>query len=376
MKYMGSKRSMLRNGLGDLILQQARSCARVVDLFCGSGAVAWFAAEETECPVTAVDLQEYAALLARAVIARTERLDSASIWEKWFRRAEALRADSRYWGCAVTLDKDLETSELVRRARMLCTKPSHLGPVWNAYGGYYFSPSQALAFDALRATLPKHKDERTACLAAELWAASRCAAAPGHTAQPFSPNKRAAPFIRAAWTRDPFELCREALGEIAVRHAQKKGQAIVADAVSYTELLGPGDLVFVDPPYSEAQYSRFYHVLETITRGKCGPVEGAGRYPPIDERPQSRFCRKSQSLAALEDLLRSLAGRDARVILTFPEGECSSGVSGQAVLSVARSCFRVRKQVVTGTFSTLGGNNGNRLARKPSSELLLLMQPK
>jgi len=61
---------MLTNGLGEAIESEARHAKRVVDLFTGSGALAWFAAERTEAPVYALDLQEFAVILARAVIGR------------------------------------------------------------------------------------------------------------------------------------------------------------------------------------------------------------------------------------------------------------------------------------------------------------------
>ena len=74
MKYMGSKRAMLRNGLGEMLLREAKGKSRVVDLFSGSGSVSWFTAQRLDRPVLAVDLQRYSAVLARAVIGRTEPL--------------------------------------------------------------------------------------------------------------------------------------------------------------------------------------------------------------------------------------------------------------------------------------------------------------
>ena len=40
MKYMGSKRAMLQNGLGELLGREAADALRFFDLFAGSGAVA------------------------------------------------------------------------------------------------------------------------------------------------------------------------------------------------------------------------------------------------------------------------------------------------------------------------------------------------
>jgi adenine-specific DNA-methyltransferase len=378
MKYMGSKRRMLRDGLGDLIVECAQYASRIVDLFCGASSVAWYAAQNTVLPVIAVDLQTYAIVLARAVVARDIPLDPEQLNEKWLSKVGYARSQSRLFRAAVALEKhSQDTSKLVREARALCQKaPSGVGPVWGAYGGYYFSPSQALTFDYMLRHLPVSDPERSACLAATISAASRCAAAPGHTAQPFRPTSTASPFICEAWDRDPVRYCQKALEEICPQYARAKGEALVADAVEFAANLGPSDLAIVDPPYSGVQYSRFYHVLETIARRHCGPVSGAGRYPSIAERPQSDFSRKRQSKTALEKLLTVLSKARATVIFTFPSGECSNGLSGKIVTGLAQAWFDVEEWLVGGQFSTLGGNNNCRVSRKPSSELLLVMQPK
>lgn len=377
MKYMGSKRSMLSNTLGALICDHAPRATRIVDLFCGAGSAAWFAAENTMRPVLAVDLQAYAAMLTQAVIGRTEPLDPDEIVTKWLTNTKEDRDASRHWQSARAMEaKIADTKKLVEASRRLCSEPLSPGPVWNAYGGHYFSPTQALTFDYMLKHTPHAEPERSVCLAATISSASECAAAPGHTAQPFQPTPTASAYLRKAWERDPLAACTEALRSICPRHANVIGEVMVADALNVAQNLRPGDLVIVDPPYSEVQYSRFYHVLETVARGWCGPVEGVGRYPPITERPQSNFCRKSQSKRVLHRLIEALAKAQATVIFTFPAGQSSNGLSGDIVLRAAHTWFDVEKMIVNGRFSTLGGNNTDRASRKPSSELLILMQPK
>jgi adenine-specific DNA-methyltransferase len=166
------------------------------------------------------------------------------------------------------------------------------------------------------------------------------------------------------------------LQEICPRHANIPGGVLISDAINVASTLCSDDLAIVDPPYSSVQYSRFYHVLETIARGQCDTVEGVGRYPPISERPQSDFSKKSESKQALRKLLETLATVRATVIFTFPAGECSNGLSGKIIIETARTWFDVEEELVKGRFSTLGGNNTNRASREPSNELLLLMHPK
>lgn len=377
MKYMGSKRSMLRNGLGTLILEEAEYATRVIDPFCGTASIAWFAAEHTHLPVLAADLQLYAVVTARAVISRTTAIDPAPLIDSWLRRAEAVCTEGHLWKNVEELEhQDDGSPRFVEAARQLCARPSSIGPVWNAYGGYYFSPRQALLLDYLIRCLPKDDPLRSVCLAATISAASKCAAAPGHTAQPFSPTPKGHPHIREAWSKDLIALVAQSLEELCRRHARTAGQALVADALELAERFTETDLVIVDPPYSAVQYSRFYHVLETIARGTITSVSGRGRYPPREQRPQSDFSKKTTAKSALQQLLVKLANAGSTVILTFPEARCSNGLSGTLVKDLAAQYFTIECHEVDGRFSTLGGNHYARAPRQPSRELILLLKPK
>ncbi|MDQ2696782.1 MAG: DNA adenine methylase, partial [Pseudomonadota bacterium] len=264
-----------------------------------------------------------------------------------------------------------------KHAQELCGNDDNnvSGVVWRAYGGHYFSPTQAITFDAMLQTLPQNDVERTVCLAATIIAASSCAASPGHTAQPFKATGNAGLYLREAWERDPIHFVKRALVTICSLCAKAKGATIVEDANSLAKRLNSEDLVFVDPPYSGVHYSRFYHVLETIARGGCGSVEGVGRYPPPHERPKSLYSIKSTAFQAIEDLLKSLSENGCKVIFTFPDEHCSNGLSGRGIEEVANKYFRISKRSIKTRFSTLGGNTLNRDARKVSDELMLLLNP-
>lgn len=377
MKYMGSKRIMLDNGLGKLLLNQAQRFNRVVDLFCGAGYVAWFIAENTNQPVLAVDLQTYAVVLAQSVICRDSALDCESLERNWLDLAKQSCETFTAWEQAVLISKNGTTVyEMVNQARRLCELPSPIGPVWNAYGGYYFSPKQSIAFDYLIKLLPETEPEKSVCLAALIGTASKCAAAPGHTAQPFQPTETAGKFIKLSWELDPIEICKNELKAICPKHAQTIGEAQVGDALDIASTLRSDDLVFVDPPYSDVQYSRFYHVFETIARGASVSVSGTGRYPPILDRPQSGFSRKGEAKQALVSLFNGLSQSRATVIFTFPSGESSNGLSGQIIKEQASTFFDFEETIVDGIFSTLGGNNSKRSSRKDSKESILLLRPK
>jgi len=371
---------MLQNGLGDLLVKEARSAHRFVDLFSGSSAISWHVAENIKKLVLAVDLQLFAASLAGSILERTKPVDGEKLWVEWEARSEKWLT-ARFNGAfktAQSSENDFAKKLLRRqvvRARKFCSR-IRKAPVTHAYGGYYYSPLQALWIDALRATLPAKKDEQDVALAALIEAASACAAAPGHTAQPFGNTKTARQWIHEAWKRDVLVYTKRMLYEFADRHALTRGAARTGDANSVAKRLKRGDLVFVDPPYSGVHYSRFYHVLETIARGRLVKVSGTGRYPPIEQRPHSRYSTNGQSKEALEDLLSTLARKQVRVILTFPAGQASNNLSGRIVRHLAEKYFIMRRKTVKTRFSTLGGNLTHRESHRSRGELILVLKPR
>lgn len=375
MKYMGSKRTMLQNGLGELLAQELKNAPRFVDLFAGSGSVAIHVAQGWPIPVLAFDLQSYSEVLTAAVVQRQTRLLWQPIWDKWLQRA-----DGRYKVYQIPIISKI-TPASVASIRKWCDQQSEL-PITKAYGGHYFSAQQAVWIDSLRATLPPQKPAKTVALAALIQAASQCAAAPGHTAQPFQPTNTAKRFIEEAWNRDIVEKTKSVFRTLADQFAQQIGQAQVADANQAAQQLQKGDLVFIDPPYSGVHYSRFYHVLETIAQGSCGEVTGVGRYPARELRPYSKYSVSSEAAQTLDDLLKNIASHQATAIVTFPDHDCSNGLSGRSVHETASKYFLVSQQKVASKFSTLGGtgddrgNEAGRSARKQAQELILVLRPK
>lgn len=376
MKYMGSKRWMLHNGLAELIHSRVSQHERFVDLFCGSSAVSWHVARNHSVPVLACDLQEFCRVLAAAVVCRTESLGNYWI-DSWIDRATASAQDHPLFEAAKKVQNRSEQMGIVEysaAARELCSEGNT--PITAAYGGHYFSPLQAVYFDCLRSAVPRRRPHRMAALAALVQTASVCAASPGHTAQPFGPTTAAEPYLRHAWSKDVVERVRHYGERLSAIGSKKEGMALSSDANTIASGLSEGDLVFIDPPYSSVHYSRFYHVLETTAAGTYVQVSGVGRYPPRELRPRSRYSLPSEARLALRELLQTIGECRSGVIVTFPAGVASNGLSGECVIDIARNWFTVDYIKVKSRFSTLGGNTRNRSARLKMEELLLSLEPK
>lgn len=373
MKYMGSKRSMLLNGLGELLAEAVPRTKRFVDLFSGSGAVAIHVGTKYEVPVVASDLQEYSAVLAGSVIERQSEWEWEKTWHRWYADAKELFSHHR------PPKIERVSKKAVDEFRDWCSRRRSM-PLTKAYGGHFYSPVQAIWLDAFRTTLPEKRPARTVALAALLDVASRCAASPGHTAQPLQPSQTANKYIAEAWAKDVPTLNKEAVSALAKLHAKRTGSTKTADANVVADDVKDTDLVFIDPPYSGVQYSRFYHVLESVATGSPGEVSGSGRNPKPEMRPHSSYSIITGATEALSELLGKIGAKGARCIVTFPAHSCSNGLSGEAVRKIAQDHFNVTQKLVQSKFSTLGGvdvkvGNG-RVARHAAEELILTLTPR
>jgi adenine-specific DNA-methyltransferase len=364
---------MLLNGLGDLLADTAPTSTRFVDLFAGSGAVAIHVATKYEIPVIASDLQQYSAILAGAVLERQTELKWETLWKDWHASAKEIYCRQR------PPKVKRVTKKAVEECRDWSLRRRSL-PLTKAYGGHYYSPEQAVWIDAFRATIPNEKPAQTVALAALLHVASRCAASPGHTAQPLQPGRNANIYIAEAWVKDVPALNRGFFSSLSKVYARRTGITKTTDANLAADDVKDTDLVFIDPPYSGVQYSRFYHVLESVARGSPGEVSGSGRNPIPEMRPHSRYSIITGAKKAFSELLATLATKGAKCIVTFPAHECSNGLSGDAVREIAREHFKVTEKLVQSRFSTLGGVSGEvgngRNARHPAEELILTLSPK
>ena len=63
------------------------------------------------------------------------------------------------------------------------------------------------------------------------------------------------------------------------------------------------DIAFLDPPYNSRQYSRFYHLLETIVKWDKPELRGVAMKPA--EENMSEYCRAGAA-AAFDELVQSL----------------------------------------------------------------------
>jgi hypothetical protein len=314
-KLYGSKER-----LTDVLFGVAMAClpagAPVLDLMSGTGIVSRkYAARH---PVTANDANPYAALLTRA---QGISLDPNGVTDLMHR----LRAhfDANLDGLrrlvasaleeeAAFLHGDLDAPTLDAYASF-CSRivlpPEAAPPPTGSphqlctarYANAYFGVAQATEIDSLRAaietTLAGDPPMHDLCLAALVIAACICNSGPHFAQPPKIASIEALREIIEHRARSVFWEFELALKRLAARRplAMPFGPVTALDwrkaLESFTANLSGARpaAVYLDPPYSKLQYSRYYHVLNVLIAYDYPPCLGVGRYPPLAQRFSSRF---------------------------------------------------------------------------------------
>lgn len=316
----------------------------VLDLMSGTGIVA--RALSDRHPMAVNDANAYAALLSKTQGIDSTGLDLRTVVDSLHdpfsenqRRLEVL-VSARMQEESALLHSDIDEDAL-RRFRLL--QDANVLPITagdgevarlatERYANVYFGIAQCVEIDSLRwaidRTYPRQGRERNLCLAALLVACANGTSGP-HFAQPAQPKSplslQKIVDLRARSIAWEFEL---ALGRLIARDAPKN-PFLSSTREGWREALanfasqhaGRQAAVYVDPPYSKLQYSRYYHVLNVLLAYDYPPISGRGRYPPLQQRFSSRFeYQPGVARRELSDLIRTCAQQHLSLLLSYGEG--------------------------------------------------------
>lgn len=356
-QYLGSKmRALDTISSTALALGEGRG---FWDAFSGSSVVSQ-AASNIGMSVFATDTQQAAGAFASALLpVGADTNQAADLRARLDDVLHAPHPDMRSWSAMLEHEKAALNSRdyegLVALYAKLPQRWSAKSGDWNArtpmtttFAGTYLSLEQSMVLDSARLRLSELSSAgvigtwtEAAVLTALSHAASKAVHSAGkHFAQPFqaaTPGADNYAFIsrRALDDRSVSipSFARAAAGDIASRFVQRTThQAWNVDALSVTvHDLRERDVavVYADPPYTAQQYSRFYHVLDTLVSGKSAPLQTVrgstvrGLYP--EGRYSSPFCSRLQAPAAFEHLVNTAHSAGASLMLSYSTSGQSSG---------------------------------------------------
>jgi adenine-specific DNA-methyltransferase len=214
------------------------------------------------------------------------------------------------------------------------------------FASTYFSIKQAAEIDSLRCAIDRAAEERRDIyLFALLHALSFCAAAPGHFAQFIIPrDEDNTLYVGRIRQRSVIQYFNKALIEFTKpRCVDRRGNRVFrSEATEFVRELADGRrrsrlVIYADPPYSRAQYSRYYHVLETLVLYDYPAATGKGRYR--HERFETDFSRKARVVNAMNEFVEAAAQTGASLYLSYPKNGLVYQAGGD-ILSILKQHYR------------------------------------
>ena len=325
--------------------------------------------------VAAADTQRYGVIFAHAMLGIGRKVEEscsfstltalgltevrADIREPWTqyceREAAALaRSDAQdLVGMASELPLFWRLPDHPLRPHILTNGPrSALGEaplLTGIYAGSYLGVQQAIVLDEIRqnAELAKAAGrisvwQYNAALTAIMSAASAASHSAGkHFAQPLTAgSSRNVKFLTGRLLQDrrvdienEFKIACNAIDTRAVA-AEGGHQAWLGPAENFVTGNDTADLYYLDPPYTAQQYSRFYHVLETICTYEYPQLFGSGGlttglYPT--DRYKSAFSSKVKAGAAFQAILSQAYKCDAAVVISYSQSSAASNGNARMI---------------------------------------------
>jgi len=381
-QYLGNKLRSVA-AITEVAQNLVKPNARILDLFTGSSVVSQSFAH-LGFQVTAVDSQMYSQVLASALLGINRANHDTLSWNVILELLERITAKCQIseWDPYIAEENAALASDDYERLIVLY---ADLPLIWRAtnsksqdgghlqvigkplitmlQAGIYFGVKQSLALDAIRLAIELAYARRSislwarhAALTALMSAMSSAVHSAGkHFAQPLSAGASTNyPFLRTRMLQDRRIDITEAFVErcaIINRMAEPSDRGHSSFQGLAEDFLGSSsstfELVYADPPYTAQQYSRFYHLLETLVLYKMPDLYHKGRvtiglYPT--NRFKSAFCSKRFAPDAFGKLICAARQKSAHLLISYSRSTIASNgnsrmISMEDLLSLCRKEF-------------------------------------
>lgn len=380
--YMGTKRQ-----LAGVIAQQTRQLrpGPFMDLFSGISAAGM--AVGTTRPIWCNDVQHFSCTLTRALYTSTSAYTLKRSVEEYITTAftthrakllEAFECLDQYEASALSgaVERQIAVQyEIVAKTR---GKQNYLRAdgidclFTTTHAGTYFGFLQSVEIDSVRHAIDLALRERAIDAETHRWmivalcqAVASASNSTGHfaqylTAKPANVGRVVSKRRRSVWN----EWLRYAkdlrpLGEPSWRAENRVFQS---DANDLLNALAEGTerpaIVYADPPYTDDQYSRFYHVLENVVLYDYPIVSGKGEYR--QNRFTSEFSLAGSVTGAFERMVASASRIGSALMISYPSNGLMKN-STETILSLLRQSFGTVSDpiVIPHLHSTMGASKGS-----------------
>lgn len=355
--YMGNKR-WLANDIADVIAQF--DDGPFLDLFAGMCSVGQAVAPSRQ--IWCNEIQAFPALVAatlfcsqirtsQPILAAIERYYTENLIALHQRFGDELQAESnaldrKSYNMIRTRSFNLpyiDNSHSLKKERDKLERNNKFFPYrlfTITYAGSYFGLRQSIQIDSLRYAIDKMYlankikiDLRNYFLVCLGLSAINCNNSTGHFAQFLSPTRSNIDRIyerrkKSIWIE--FISCLSKIAPLGSPEWRKNNRCYRSDALNLLRRLNSGKhkprIIYADPPYSSAQYSRYYHILDTIVKYNYPDIQAIGRYP--QNRFQTPFSHKISVNAVMNKLVRRSAQLGAELVMSYPDNGLYIKVGG------------------------------------------------
>lgn len=194
----------------------------------------------------------------------------------------------------------------------------------------YFGFFQSIEIDSIRYAIAQGEinqllssDEARWLLIALCHTISKVATTTGHFAQYLNVNENNLKCYLTKRRRSVWSVwldCFSELKPIGSLQWRAKNKVFNMDSLSLLQRLSMSEqkpsVIYADPPYTNDQYSRYYHVWETLVKYDYPNALGKGRYR--EDRFISPFSTKTSVKWAFGELINRTRALGADLILSYP----------------------------------------------------------
>ncbi len=423
LKYMGNKRGLL-DWLLPKLDEQLEYGDTFLDLFAGTSSVGY--ALKSKVKIIANDIQEYSAIISMSLLDFNDKIDETDFDKDLAKsyRENLLRLIDIF-GEAIQAEEKLITTEKIRDYQNFSANIPRYGELvlndrfkLNRYSNEafiqnrriektkfpyilfsvyfpntFFGLKQCLDIDSIRYAIDKinNKQKRAVYLSCLMYAMSKAVNSSGHFAEYLNHHSEQSSKLifkqRRVSVLDHFLF---KLAEFAKLYVQENWKneiyncdyKVLIERLYKSQKLDTVNLIYIDPPYTEAQYSRFYHIPETLvkydypsltlTYTKTLPVKGRYR----NDRHQSKFSQKGEVEKAFREMFNIISGRTpAKLAVSYSDNSLLKPVD--KLIEIAKEYYKIIDKKNGHNHSAQGSKfTSNGKGSRDIHEYLLICTPK
>jgi len=346
-RYMGSKRNILDHVVKSIIKVHKKK-TYFCDLMAGTNSVGY--AMKTLDPSTGIianDSQRYSFVISNALIKNNviEKVSLSEVKKDLLKnyKKNYKKISSRWTNRHIVKNQFRSNSGNAQKfLNIFENVPYSLFTFY--FAGIFFSAEQCKEIDSLRyaidlMTSTRKRDFYLACL---LYAVSYGSSSFGHFAQPRNTTSEVVRLRK----RSIKNLFFRRVKDLKIQKNEKRNYCFSMNYdrlfknKRFLELSKKIGTIYLDPPYTEANYSRFYHVLETLVKYDYPENRHKGLYR--GKRFISSFTRKNE----VEDSFRRVISFAHKIKSNLVISYSNTGlITKKNLLSLCRAVYKGKSLV-------------------------------